>query len=81
LLTAASAGTLLLLLSWVGAPVGDEATVLAREIARLPDHVPAAPDLPAPFSLPPAREALALLPDGPALRSALGLPPIPEDTP
>jgi hypothetical protein len=79
LFTTASIGALLLF--WAGAPAQHEAAALAEEFARLPTHVPAAPDLPAPFSLPPAREALALFPDGPALRSALGLPPISKDTP
>lgn len=77
--TTASVGALLLF--WAGAPVQHEAAALAEEVVRLPTHVPAAPDLPTPFSLPPAREALAFFPDAPALRSALGLPPISKDTP
>jgi hypothetical protein len=79
LLTVVSVGALALL--WARAPVQHEARTLAQEIARLPHRVPAAPELPEPFTLPPAREALALLPDGPALRSALGFPPLLEDTP
>ena len=55
--------------------------MLVQDIAGLPGHVPPAPALPPPFTVPPAREALALLPDGAGVRAALGLPPFPEDTP
>jgi len=75
----AAAGALLLLPA--RSTVERQAALLTRELAQLPGQVPAAPDLPAPFHLPPAPEALALLPDGPGLRAAFGLPPSPEATP
>jgi len=79
LLTFAAAG--LLLLAWLRPPLHREAAAMAGELVRLPELVPPAPPVPAPFHLPPAPEALALLPDGPELRSALGLPLSPEATP
>ena len=76
-LAAASA----LLLVPARSTVQQQAALLTRELAQLPAQVPAAPDLPAPFHLPPAPEALALLPDGPGVRAALGIPSSLEATP
>jgi hypothetical protein len=79
LLALGAAGALLFV--WTRPTVQQQAALLTRQLAQLPGQVPAAPDIPAPFRLPPAPEALALLPDGPGLRAALGLPPSPEATP
>jgi hypothetical protein len=79
LLALAAAGALVFL--WTRPTVQQQTALLTRELAQLPGRLPAAPDIPAPFRLPPAPEALALFPDGPGLRAALGLPPSPEATP
>ena len=59
----------------------EQTATLTRDLTELPLQVPAAPELPAPFHVPAASEALALLPEGAGLRAALGLPPSPEATP
>jgi hypothetical protein len=79
LLALAAAGALVFV--WTRPTVQQQTALLTRELAQLPGRLPAAPDIPAPFRLPPAPEALALLPDGPGVRAALGLPPSPEATP
>jgi len=61
--------------------LAEQTAALTRELTELPGQVPAAPELPAPFHVPAASEALALLPEGAGLRAALGLPPSPEATP
>jgi hypothetical protein len=79
LVALATAGALAFL--WTHPTLRQQTALLTRGLAELPGRLPAAPEIPAPFRLPPAPEALALLPDSPGLRVVLGLPPSPEATP